>query len=168
MPRALVITSCLVRAATIQDAAAAVAVLRDSITQLCVADHQNDTTTLEQWLRNKTTDHFRQWLADPENFLVVAEVDSVVSGVGLVDVRGDLRLCYVSPGRQRLGIGRAMLCALEAQAIRWNIEEVRLRSSANGCAFYERLGYHSTGEAGPAFGVLRDYPYAKTLRSVAV
>jgi len=161
-------TSCLVRAATIQDDAAAVAVLRDSITQLCVADHQNDRTTLERWLRNKTTDHFQQWLADPENFLVVAEVDSFLSGVGLIDVRGDLRLLYVSPGRQRLGIGRALLRTLEAQAIRWNIAEIRLRTSANGRAFYEQLGYHSKGEAVPAFGVLRGYPYAKTLQSVAV
>ena len=151
-----------------RDAGAAVAVLRDSITQLCVADHQNDRTTLERWLRNKTADHFQQWLADPENFLVVAEVDSVLSGVGLVDVRGDVRLCYVSPGRQRLGIGRALLRALEAQAIRWNIAEIRLRSSANGRAFYEHLGYHSTGGPVSAFGVLRDYPYAKTLQSAAV
>ena len=142
---------------------AAVAVLRESITELCVADHQNDPETLDRWLRNKTIEHFHCWLADPSNFLVVATIESVVLGIALVDVRGDIRLCYVRPGRERQGIGRAMLRALEAQACQWRLKEVRLGSSLNARGFYEHHGYRFTGESAPAFGVVTGYGYVKAL-----
>lgn len=154
---------CLARRATPDDAESAVAVLRESITQLCVVDHQNDPATLERWLRNKTVDHFQRLLDDSKNFVVVAEVESVLCGVGLVTISGDIHLCYVRPGSQRSGIGRAILHALEAQAMCWGLEEVRLRSSADARSFYERHGYLSAGESGLAFGVLRDYPYCKVI-----
>ena len=64
-------TSWMVRDALPEDAAAAVAVLRASIAELCVADHQNDPASLERWLRNKTVQNFVAWLADPANCVVV-------------------------------------------------------------------------------------------------
>ena len=97
--------SCTVRPATPKDAASAVALLRDSITHLCIPDHQNDPATLERWLRNKTTDHFERSTANPQIFMVVAEIESVLCGVGSLRSSGDLELCYVLPGRQRTGIG---------------------------------------------------------------
>src|SRR5437016_617199 len=132
---------CLIRSAAPDDAEAAVGVLRDSITQLCVADHQNDSATLDKWLRNKTPGHFVRWLASPESYVVVAEVGGRICGVGSIRKTGDLDLCYVQPGRQRSGIGRAILDALEAEAAKWGLNEVRLISTATGRAFYERHGY---------------------------
>jgi len=99
---------CIVRPAVVSDAESAVAVLRDSITYLCVADHQNDPSTLQRWLQNKTTDNFSQWLQDSERHFVVAELNSEVCGVGMVRNSGDLDLCYIQPGKERLGIGAAM------------------------------------------------------------
>ena len=63
-----------------------------------------------------------------------------------------------------MGIGRALLEALEAQAKRWGLVEIRLISTAGARPFYERHGYVSTGERSVhGFGVLRDYLYSKPL-----
>jgi GNAT superfamily N-acetyltransferase len=154
-------TSFSVRPANASDAPAAVALLRASITELCVADHQNEPATLARWLRNKTTEHFLEWLANPEGLIVVAEDALGLSGVGSITRPGDLNLCYVRPGQQRVGVGRAMIAALEAQAERWGVTEIRLSSSLGARTFYERQGYVSSGDPTPAFGVRFNYPYVK-------
>jgi GNAT superfamily N-acetyltransferase len=157
-------TPCLVRVAIADDAPAAVAVLRASITQLCIEDHQNDRPTLERWLRNKTTEQFCQWAADPAKVVLVAEVATVLCGVGAMRTTGDLDLCYVQPGRQRSGVGRALLYACEAQARKWGLKQLQLISTATARSFYERHGYLSVGEASVrGYGVLRDYYYVKAL-----
>jgi GNAT superfamily N-acetyltransferase len=161
-------TGFIVRPATIDDAASAVAMVRASITELCVADHHDDPATLARWLRNKTADHFTGWLANPDNYILVAEEETELSGVASLNRNRDLNLCYVRPGRQRCGIGRALLIALEAQAARWGLDEIRLTSSTAARAFYERHGYRSAGNPRPQYGVLIDYPYEKQLREPCV
>ncbi len=155
---------CLVSAATLEDAPGAVAVLRASITQLCVEDHRNDPPTLERWLRNKTVEQFCRWLADPQKFVVVAEVETMLCGVGAMRMSGDLDLCYVKPGRERSGVGRYMLYALEAQARKWGLTKLHLISTATARSFYEQQGYLFVREASvPGYGDLRDYYYVKSL-----
>ena len=158
--------TCHVRPAAIADASVSTAVLRSSIAILCVADHANDPATLERWLRNKTEASFVQWLADSCNFVLVAELDAVVRGVGLIHTSGNVRLCYVEPGFQRRGIGRALLQSLENRALQLGFAEVRLRSSVGAREFYERHGYVSSGPPEQAFGVVTDYPYAKVVRGL--
>jgi GNAT superfamily N-acetyltransferase len=152
-----------VRPASRADVVGAVDAVRSSITELCVDDHRNDAATLEHWLRNKTVEHFERWLLDPGNFVVVSHDGAVVCGVGLLRRSGHVHLCYVRPERQRLGVGRAVLTALEAQASAWDIEELRLTSTATARLFYEKQGYRSDGEPEPGFGVVRGYPYRKRL-----
>lgn len=48
------VTAVVVRPAMPKDAVGAVAAMRESITELCGVDHQNDPETLEAWLKNKT------------------------------------------------------------------------------------------------------------------
>lgn len=157
-----------VRPATLADAADAVDVLRSAITVSCVEDHRNDAATLEHWLRNKTVRQFEQWLLEPANFVAVSQAGTAVCGVGLIDRTGNLRLCYVRPEQHRLGVGRAILNALEDQALLWGLTETRLTSSATARAFYEKQGYSPDGESVPSFGVLRGYPYHKNLLEFAV
>lgn len=153
----------VVRGATLEDAPAAVVVLRASICELCVADHKNDPATLERWLSNKNVESFCSWLLDPQSFIVVAEVEGEVCGVACLHAGGSVRLFYVQPGRQRVGVGATMLRALEVQGRRWALAELRLTSTVGARAFYERHGYAASGEAVPAFGVLWHYPYTKRL-----
>jgi N-acetylglutamate synthase-like GNAT family acetyltransferase len=160
--------ACTVRRATAQDIDASVAVLIASITNLCVKDHLNDPATLSRWLRNKTTENFEQWLADPESCVVIAELGSAVCGVARLHASGTIRLCYVLPGMQRCGVGRALIQHLENEARALGLAELNLTSTSSARAFYEQLGYASNGASKTAFGVLKEYPYAKPLPQIAV
>jgi GNAT superfamily N-acetyltransferase len=156
-------TGVRIRSAAAEDAVVAVAVLRDSIKKLCVADHGNDPLTLEPWLRNKTVESFVSWVDNSENHVVVAELDSAIRGIASVHRSGEIRLCYVQPGRQRLGIGAALLAALETHAIARGIHKLTLKSTALARAFYERNGYRPAGEPTPGFGRSFCFPYEKTI-----
>lgn len=153
-----------VRPALNADAEAAVEVLRRSITEVCLADHQNDAPTLERWLRNKTPERFRSWRSAPDNFLVVAVCAGVICGVGAIRQSSDLDLLYVHPSYQRRGIGRALLMVLESRAREWGLSTIRLIASATARPFYEHFGYeYLPAESSPGYGVLYDYRYRKLL-----
>jgi GNAT superfamily N-acetyltransferase len=153
------------RIAEARDADAAVRVLRRSITELCVADHHNDPTTLQKWLENKTVKNFLSWLAAESNFCVVTESNGEINGVGLVDRAGEILLCYVAPESQGHGCGRAILSALEAKARTWGLDKLRLGSTVSARSFYERHGYISAGESTCSFGSARCHPYEKILQT---
>ena len=70
-----------VRRAEPKGAEVAVQVVRQSIEQLCTADHHNDAATLTKWLVNKTPENFRFWIASPDNFCVVTEAGVWQSGL---------------------------------------------------------------------------------------
>ncbi|MGA8259121.1 MAG: GNAT family N-acetyltransferase [Arenicellales bacterium] len=112
---------------------------------------------------NKTPEKFKEWVSNPENFCVIAKDVTRVCGVGLLKRSGEVLLFYVAPGCQRLGIGRRIHDALEAQATAWRLERMYLESTVLACGFYRSLGYQSTGPERSLFGVLRVYPLAKAL-----
>jgi N-acetylglutamate synthase-like GNAT family acetyltransferase len=151
------------RPAIEEDADHAIDVLRRSITELCVLDHQNDMPTLERWLSNKTRGNFVRWLGDPESHLVVATSATAIVGVAALHRSAEVRLCYVHPNFTHRGVGSSLLSAVEAQARRCGVEELTLTSSLTARAFYERCGYAPAGPSTNAFGVLQAYPYSKLL-----
>lgn len=151
------------RRARNEDAAAAIDCVRRSIELSCKADHHDDDATLAAWLANKTPENFVAWLGNPENHCVIAERDGRLCGVGLLHRSGGIRLFYIDPGHQRHGAGRAIHAALERQAHAWELPRLHLDSTADACAFYEALGYRSTGPARPRVGVLQCFPYEKRL-----
>ena len=110
-----------VRRAEESDATAAIDVVRRSISQLCVADHHDDESTLTTWLANKTPQNFLAWIANTDNFCVVAESNSRLAGVGVLQRTGEILLFYLDPGAQRQGIGRIIHAALEAKAHEWQL-----------------------------------------------
>ena len=150
-----------VRAAVRADSESAVEIVRRSIVELLVADHRNDAGTLEEWLANKTVGQFHAWLESRRHYCVVAEEAERVCAVGLIEDDGEIQLCHVLPGMQRRRLGSAVLQELEAQAKRWGLARVRLKSSGPAQAFYERHGYRRTGGPGKGFGITRPLPYAK-------
>lgn len=153
-----------VRPAYYEDATAAVQVVRRSIEELCADDHRNDADTLARWLANKTPENFRSWIANPDNFCMVAEDTGSLQGVGLLHRSGEIRLFCLVPGAQRRGIGRAIHAALEKQARAWGLPKLYLESTFKAQHFYEAMGYKSVGEAKHRFGVLLCYPYDKRLK----
>lgn len=152
-----------VRQAKLEDAKAAVEVLRRSITELCIPDHRGDTDTIEKWLANKTPETFHAWLVNDENFCVVAELNHRLLGIGLLHRSGEIRLCYVAPGMQGQGIGKAVYLTLEAQAKAWGLKTLNLESTISARPFYEQLGYRPSGAAKPSFGISHCHPYQKSI-----
>lgn len=151
------------RPAEPSDADAAAALLRRSIIELCVTDHQHDAATLAQWLANKTPEHFRKMLASANSFHVIAEENNQLLGVGAIAHDGSIRLLYLLPGAQRRGVGKAIYLALEAQAKTWGLRKLIAHSNTDACPFYERMGFRSTGPAMPFFGKALSWPYEKVL-----
>ena len=153
-----------VRKAEPKDAEAAVAVLRRSITELCTLDHHGDADTLAKWLANKTPENFLSWLATEDNFCIVAETNDQIVGVGLLHRSGEVRLCYLAPGAQGQGLGKAVHVALEEKAREWGLRRLHLESTVSARPFYERVGYRSAGAAKPGFGISHCHPYEKKLQ----
>jgi GNAT superfamily N-acetyltransferase len=150
-----------IREAQPEDADAAIEVVRRSIEALCAADHRNDPDTLARWLANKTPQSFQGWLANPQNFCVVAVGEMGLSGVDLLHREGELMLFYLSPGMQRRGVGRLMYQALEQKAIEWGLCRLHLDSTLMARSFYEAQGFRSAGPAKKLFGVVQSYPYER-------
>jgi len=153
-----------VRKAEPEDAEAAAEVLRRSITELCALDHRGDAGTLAKWLANKTPRDFLSWLANEDDFCVVAEANDQIMGVGLLHRSGEVRLCYLAPGAQGRGSGKAIHAALEEKARAWGLKRLHLESTVSARPFYERVGYRSAGAAKPGFGISHCHPYEKMLR----
>ena len=142
-----------IRKAAPADAVSACALLRRSIEQVCEPDHRGRPDVLDTWLANKTPENVAAWFASATNHALVAERDGQLLGLALLTQAGKLALCYVEPGALRIGVGRALLAAVEGQARAWNIRKLQLHSPASCATFYERHGYANAGLEKSCFGL---------------
>ena len=99
-----------------EDAEAACVVLRRSITELCRDDYRGDASTLAAWLANKTPEHVRTWIGNPDNCVLVADDGGAILGVAAMQSTGRISLNYVSPDARFRGVSKALMRALEAKA----------------------------------------------------
>ena len=146
-----------IRTATLEDATAACAVLRRSITQLCALDHQNQPAMLESWLGNKNPQTVAAWIASPSNYTAVAVRVGEVVGIGLITQAGKLSLCYLLPEVRHAGVGKALLLALEQQALAWGVSVLKMHSTATARPFFESRGYVSAGKEKSCYGLECDF-----------
>jgi GNAT superfamily N-acetyltransferase len=147
----------------VEDAPIVTEVLRRSISQLCVADHHNDSERLELWLKNKTVPSVRSWFASPHLFCLVGCIDGIVSGSAAMTNEGDVLLCYVDPAARFRGVSAAMLLALESAAQNRRLEEIRLSSKITAERFYQERGYVVTGAPKQKFRLVAGIPMVKRL-----
>ncbi len=145
--------SIAIRKAAPTDAPAACALLRRSIEESCVADHEGRPEILDSWVANKTPQNVAGWFSSPSNYALVAERDGEVAGLALLTQAGKVALCYVLPEAMRSGVGRALLDGVEQQARAWNIGKLHLHSPASSSAFFERHGYANAGKEKACFGL---------------
>jgi ribosomal protein S18 acetylase RimI-like enzyme len=98
-------------------------------------------------------------ITGPGSMILVCVDDDVI--VGSVNIRQQGSACYlgmlsVSPRLQRSGVGRKLIAAAERRArAEWGSEKMTMtvfsvRSEL--VAYYERRGYHRTGEKRPFVG----------------
>src|SRR5687767_12444260 len=87
-----------IRKAAPGDAGPASLVMRRSISELCLRDHENDPAILQSWLGNKTPEKFTEWAEAADDFCCVAVGDDgAILGVAYLARSGEIRLNYVSP-----------------------------------------------------------------------
>ena len=142
-----------IRIAHAGDASAACNVLRRSITECCVLDHHDDPAILGAWLGNKTPHMVASWFASPSNFSLIAVEAGEVVGVALLTRAGKVALCHLLPEARGVGIGKALLARIEAQAGEWGIKVLQLYSTAGAEGFYACHGYVRAGNASSSYGV---------------
>jgi GNAT superfamily N-acetyltransferase len=147
-----------IRDATPDDAVAACAVLRRSISELCVADHGNDPAILTAWLRNKTPEIVAGWATYPGNSLLVAVEGDAILAVGSVTDAGEITANYVSPNARFRGVSRALIHALEARAMERGNTICTLTSTETAHRFYQSCGYVDSGPLAGKFGTPASYP----------
>lgn len=153
----------IIRDATIADAVKACEAIRASITELCIADHQQNPDILRRWLASKTPDNVAAWAAAVDSSLLVAIEDDSVLAVGGVKDGGEITLNYVAPEARFRGVSAALLKALEARAVERGAVEITLLSTETAHRFYLSRGYRDVGPSPGKFGTAASYPMAKVL-----
>lgn len=135
----------MIRVASINDAQQICAVLRESITKLCVLDHRGDQKELDEWLENKTVQNCETWIRNEGTNFFVAEKDGKVVGVSSISSDGHIGLCYVLPEVKGHGYGTKLLKAVEGSVLNSGIQSFSLESTITAKGFYEYFGYTRTG-----------------------
>lgn len=131
----------LIRPAMAADAEEAASVVRRSICDLCLSDHSGDAETLAMWLANKTPENLLAWIEAPDRFIVVAEENGAIIGVGGAAHSGEITLNYVAPEARFRGVSKALLGSLEAYLSLLACERATLNSTKAARTFYLAMGY---------------------------
>jgi GNAT superfamily N-acetyltransferase len=152
-----------IRAAVAADALAACEVLRRSIAELCVVDHDNDPEILGRWLANKTPEIIASWIARSDNSVLVAVEGDTILAVGSVTDGGEITLCYISPDARFRGISRALLGALENPRRRARQQALHLAQYPDRPALLPRRRLHRRRPAGRQVRRARRLPYVEAL-----
>jgi GNAT superfamily N-acetyltransferase len=126
----------LIRDATPDDASAACAVMRASISDPCVADHGNDPAILARWLGNKTPENVAVWTQNAGHSLLVA-----IEGKRIVTVGSEIIMNYVAPTARFHGVSTFLLAALETRAAERGNARCSLLSTETAHRFYLARGY---------------------------
>jgi len=151
----------IIRDATPDDAEAACAVLRASISELCGDDHHGDPAILGRWLANKTPENVAAWADGQGRSLLVAVEDDAILAVGGLAHPGEITLNYVSPQARFRGISSALLAELERRALALGARDVALLSTETAHRFYLARGYADVGIPAGKFGTAASYPMRK-------
>lgn len=137
------------RPAEDRDAAAAMDVIRRSITELCRADHRDDPAELDAWLANKTERNWFRWRARPDAALIVAEDGGMLCGVGMVSFAGEVFVNYVAPEVRFRGVSKAVMGELERLARAQGATVASLETTRTARRFYLALGYEAVAGGDP-------------------
>ena len=120
-----------IRFAAPSAAAAAAALLRDSIRRLCTADHGDDPDVAAAWCANKTPDHVARWIADPGHS---CSSPSSTAGCSASPTAGKVLLNYVAPDARFSGAvaGSSVTVQLRGRPVEPEISASRPRTTGTG------------------------------------
>ena len=140
----------IVRQSRLADSKMVAEVICRSVTELCVADHQNKSEILESWLANKTPESAEEWISAIDSFCVTALAGSKeVVGFGMLSREGEIKLLYVRPDQIGTGAGRDMLSEIERHAMALGLDTIFLDSTDSAMQFYKYHGYTHSRSCDP-------------------
>ncbi|WP_108659251.1 GNAT family N-acetyltransferase [Acuticoccus kandeliae] len=151
-----------VEEATFADASAVARVLRDSISDLCAADHHDNSDLIARWAGGKTHDQALSWIANPKTTVFVSREGDEVAGVGACG-EGRIYLNYVAPEYRFKGHSKALLRRMEEALRQKGTTCARLTSTVTAHRFYSAAGWHDEGQPQVMEDSLIGYPMAKDL-----
>lgn len=139
-------------------------VIKQSVSELCIADHNNDPDILQLWLSNKTPENCRVWIENKNSKSFVAIKNNIPVGISQMGINGYIYLCYLHPDETGKGTGKKLLAACEKQALSWGLKNMIVDSSYTAKQFYVSQGFEFHKE--PYIeNNLRSYPMIKVLTS---
>jgi putative acetyltransferase len=120
-----------------EDAATVVTLFRDTIRRVNIRDYSPEQVLA--WAPNEIAQSWIDKLA--RRFTLVAVRDGQMVGFGDLEADDRLGHLYTHADYQRRGVGRALLAALEAEAMRRGCDVIRTEASITAKPFFERQGY---------------------------
>lgn len=133
--------------ATQAQSAEIIQLIRASITELCAADHGNQSEPLAEWLSNKTTENMHNWLLDSTKTFIIARISSQISdqiiGMGCANNSGRILMNYVHPEYRFIGVSKAIMQHLESHLQALGIQKATLESSKTAYKFYQSMGWQN-------------------------
>jgi N-acetylglutamate synthase-like GNAT family acetyltransferase len=158
-----------IRSAAETDAPEISRVVRASIHDLCVEDHNNAEEVIGFWTANKTAATMLAWLSNPENITLVSESGhGGLAGIVMGTRLGHMLLLYVDPANVKGGVGSRLLESLEYELAAIGVSNVTANSTKSALTFYQGKGFVWGGES-DRFGALTSYPIKKAVgRGVSI
>lgn len=119
----------------------------ESIRAACSARYS--PAQIEAWIDGKTPKRYEAMIRGPHEWFVCecGQGDGrAIAGIASVDLSvGEVTTLYVAPDWWGKGVGRALFETLERRAIERGHTELRVESTLNARAAYERYGFVATG-----------------------
>jgi putative acetyltransferase len=132
-----------IRLATIRDIEQLVQLFRDTILTINRKDYNE--TQVNAWAdSSKNTDRLKTKL--DEQYFIIAENDSVITGFSSLTPAGYLDFMYVHKDHQHKGIATQLLNEIIKQALKWELPEITTDASITAKPFFEKCGFKVTAE----------------------
>ena len=142
-----------IRPARPDEAKAIAALVRGSISELCIDDHGGDESRLDQWLADKTENDIAAMIADDTLSVYVIGCSTGLAAAGCHRDDGVILMNYVSPFYRFQGLSARMIGFLEDSIAAQGRATARLVSTRTAITFYEDRGWHSDGDPIPCMGI---------------
>lgn len=142
-----------IRLARPDEAAAIATLVRGSISELCLDDHDGDNAKIDQWLANKTEDDITAWIADDRLSIYVIGCSTGLAAAGCHRDDGVILMNYVSPFYRFQGLSAHMIGFLEDSIAARGLATARLVSTRTAIPFYQDRGWHAYGDPIPCQGI---------------
>ena len=110
--------------------------------------HDEVRTIFDKFYSERTPEHIKQTLENPNNHTLLAKSDNRIIGFIQLEIHnkaGTICHLYILPGFDGLSIGSQLFDLIKDKALEMNIEKLVVESTLNALTYYEKLGFANLG-----------------------